>query len=114
MPAAAHDQPASRFIVGIDLGTTNSSCAFVDTTELEWTVRDFLIPQLAAPGTVEPRETLPSFHYEPTPAELPENALSLPWSAKPPAYAVGTFARDHGASVPGRLISSAKSWLSHR
>jgi len=30
----------------------------------------------------------------------------LPWL-------VGTFARDYGAKVPGRLISSAKSWLSH-
>ena len=26
---------------------------------------------------------------------------------------VGVFARDHGAKVPGRLVSSAKSWLSH-
>ena len=26
---------------------------------------------------------------------------------------VGVFARDHGAAVPGRLVVSAKSWLSH-
>src|SRR5262249_19896793 len=26
---------------------------------------------------------------------------------------VGAFARDHGAKVPGRLVASAKSWLSH-
>ena len=30
-----------------------------------------------------------------------------------PSYAVGEFARNHGAKVPGRLVSSAKSWLCH-
>jgi hypothetical protein len=25
----------------------------------------------------------------------------------------GAFAREHGAKVPGRLVGSAKSWLSH-
>ena len=28
-------------------------------------------------------------------------------------YAVGEFARNHGAKVPGRLVTSAKSWLCH-
>ena len=28
-------------------------------------------------------------------------------------YAVGEFARNHGAQVPGRLVTSAKSWLCH-
>jgi molecular chaperone DnaK (HSP70) len=36
----------------------------------------------------------------------------LPWKS-PSDRVVGVFARDHGARVPGRLISSAKSWLSH-
>ncbi|MGO9114976.1 MAG: Hsp70 family protein [Thermoguttaceae bacterium] len=106
----------SRYIVGFDLGTTNSAVTYVDTTEEPWQVRVFAVPQLVAAAQVEARETLPSFHYQPGPGELPPAALRLPWaaakSAEPPSV-VGFFARDHGAVVPGRLISSAKSWLCH-
>ncbi|HEX2973038.1 MAG TPA: Hsp70 family protein [Tepidisphaeraceae bacterium] len=106
------DQP-SRFIVGIDLGTTNSAVAYVDTEEAAWRVRDLAIPQLVAPSTIEARETLPSFHYEAAEGEFPADGLKLPWSGEAEGHVVGFFARDHGATVPGRLISSAKSWLSH-
>ena len=43
---------------------------------------------------------------------MPQGATALPWN---PAcdYAVGEFARNHGAKVPGRLATSAKSWLCH-
>ncbi len=104
---------ASRFVVGIDLGTTNSAVACVDTARADWGVEDVPVPQLVGPGRVEALETLPSFHYEPVAGELPPGALRLPWDAEEPGYAVGVFARDHGAAVPGRLIASAKSWLSH-
>ncbi|HEY7115192.1 MAG TPA: Hsp70 family protein, partial [Tepidisphaeraceae bacterium] len=99
--------------VGIDLGTTNSAVAYVDTSAGQWQVRDFPIPQLVAPGEVEARPVLPSFHYEPAANELPTDATRLPWSPAGEPYAVGIFARDHGAVVPGRLVVSAKSWLSH-
>ena len=36
--------------------------------------------------------------------------MALPWSG-PMKYTVGTFARDRGAELPHRLVSSAKSWL---
>ena len=120
----------SRYVVGFDLGTTNSAVTYVDTTEEPWQVRVFAVPQLVAAGQVEARETLPSFHYQPGPGELPPAALRLPWTAAEgirwgtqysvgsgsgdePPHVVGFFARDHGAVVPGRLISSAKSWLCH-
>lgn len=103
----------SRFVVGIDLGTTNSAVCYVDTAEEPWRIRSLAVPQLVAPGQVEARETLPSFHYQPAQGELPGEALRLPWSGEEPGYAVGVFARDHGAVVPGRLVVSAKSWLSH-
>ena len=45
--------------------------------------------------------------------ELPQGALSLPWDRTDPAPAVGAFARDQGARVPGRHVASAKSWLCH-
>jgi hypothetical protein len=104
----------SRFVVGIDLGTTNSAVCYVEFGNDDWTIDVFSIPQLVAAGQVERRETLPSFHYEPAEGELPESALRLPWDENAePAFSVGVFARDHGRTVPGRLVSSAKSWLCH-
>jgi hypothetical protein len=106
----------SRYVVGFDLGTTNSAVTYVDSTEEPWQVRVFAVPQLVAAGQVEARETVPSFHYQPGPGELPPAALRLPWTGAKtdgPPHVVGFFARDHGAVVPGRLISSAKSWLCH-
>ena len=103
----------SRYVVGIDLGTTNSAACYVDTSEEPWRIRTFAVPQLVAAGVVEARETLPSCHYQPAPGELPGGAMRLPWGRGEKGHAVGVFARDHGAVVPGRLIVSAKSWLSH-
>lgn len=37
----------------------------------------------------------------------------MPWQRDDPTAIVGVFARDHGARLPGRMIASAKSWLSH-
>src|SRR5260370_23415785 len=102
-----------RFVIGIDLGTTNSAAAYVDTAEAEWSVRDFTIPQLVAPATVEARETLPSFHYDAAAGEFAAGALRLPWDDADPKVAVGFLARDHGAAVPGPLGGSAKSWPCH-
>jgi molecular chaperone DnaK (HSP70) len=105
----------SRYVIGIDLGTTNSALAYVDAHESPWTVRTFAIPQFVEAGTVQPQDTLPSFHYEPANGEFPAESLRLPWTAAggtEPSF-VGSFARDHGGQVPGRLVSSAKSWLCH-
>lgn len=101
----------SRYIVGIDLGTTNSAVSYVDT-ETDPTVRPFAITQLVAAGEASPDLLLPSFLYLPAGHELPPGALELPWQHAP-TDAVGIFARDQGALVPGRLIASAKSWLAH-
>ncbi len=112
-PGAPLAAEPARFVVGIDLGTTNSAVCYVDTQESAWQIRTFRIPQLVAPGQLEAREILPSFHYQPAPNEFPAGAFRMPWQDKDPEYVVGFFARDHGALVPGRLISSAKSWLCH-
>ncbi|MEM9657307.1 MAG: hypothetical protein AAF961_03010, partial [Planctomycetota bacterium] len=63
------DHPPSRYVVGIDLGTTNSAIAFVDAQHSPWHVENFPIPQLVAPNQIERRDTLPSFHYQATAAE---------------------------------------------
>ena len=58
------------------------------------------------------RSILPSFLYLPGPYELPPGSTALPWDPDRD-YVVGEFAREQGALVPGRLVSSAKSWLCH-
>ena len=70
------------------------------------------IPQVVGVNDVAERPLLPSFLYLPAAKEFPQGGLDLPWKS-PPDRVVGVFARDHGAKVPGRLVSSAKSWLSH-
>ena len=101
----------SRFIVGIDLGTTNCALAYLDTGA-DARGRHLPVPQVVRAGMVEARPLLPSFLYTPGPLEQPEGALALPWQPAA-ADAVGGFARDFGAQVPSRLVSSAKSWLSY-
>jgi hypothetical protein len=85
--------------VGIDLGTTNSALAFIDTKEAAETdfptIRVLDVPQTVAQGRVEARRTLPSFLY------LGDQEY------------VGVYARDQGALVPTKSIHSAKSWLSN-
>lgn len=113
MEQKSDQTPAARYVVGFDLGTTNSAVCYVDTEESPWRVRTLSVPQLAAPSQIENRETLPSFHYDVSSGELPPDAIRLPFGPKKPKHAVGVFARDHGSQVAGRLISSAKSWLCH-
>ncbi len=103
---------AARFIVGIDLGTTNSAVAYVDTQGGGRAIESFAIPQLVDEATIAARETLPSFLYLGGAHDIAPGALALPWDAARD-YAVGEFARVQGARVPGRLVSSAKSWLCH-
>ncbi|WP_372899055.1 Hsp70 family protein, partial [Stieleria sp.] len=104
-----------RFVVGIDLGTTNCAMCYVDTSRPDWQVETFRIPQWVDLGQLEKRETLPSFHYELTASEAGGQAGALPWqdASSKPTSCVGVFARDAGARHPGRRINSAKSWLSH-
>ncbi len=104
-----------RYIVGIDLGTTNSALAYVDMSRDEsWErkIQFFEIPQLTGLGELGKRPVLPSFMYLPGAYELPSGSTALPWD-KERTYAVGEFAREQGALVPGRMVSSAKSWLCH-
>jgi molecular chaperone DnaK (HSP70) len=105
-----------RFIVGIDLGTTHTVVAFVRAGERE-APRIFEIDQLVAPGEVAARPLLHSLRYH-ADAELTDAQRQLPWAlpdipAGTKPYVVGELARELGSKVPGRLVVSAKSWLSH-
>jgi molecular chaperone DnaK (HSP70) len=106
----------ARYLIGIDLGTTNSALAYVDLQRKSRAghpeIQTFPVPQLVAPGELAARPLLPSFLYLPGSHDLPAGAVAVPWDAAR-SYAVGEFARNHGARVPGRLVTSAKSWLCH-
>jgi molecular chaperone DnaK (HSP70) len=106
---------SSRYLVGIDLGTTNSALAYADTgvdSSADITIRLLPIPQVVLQGAVEERTLLPSFLYLPKSNELPAGSLKLPWD-ETRDYAVGEFARNFGGQIPTRLVSSVKSWLCH-
>ncbi|EOV9408414.1 Hsp70 family protein [Vibrio parahaemolyticus] len=110
-----------RFLVGIDLGTTNTVVAYCEITDnLEQSeVSLFDIDQLIGPGEVVRKPLLPSFRYHPAVGQISPSDLTLPWENEPVAgdinnVIVGEWARELGAKVEGRQVSSAKSWLSHQ
>ncbi|MGE0869653.1 MAG: Hsp70 family protein [Kofleriaceae bacterium] len=116
----------ARYLIGIDLGTTNSAVAYVDSAAADPRVRVFEVPQLVAPGEVAPRRQLPSFVYLAGEIDLARHETALPWRpvtaerTDPQAAisselrpVVGELARGQGARMASRMIASAKSWLCH-
>lgn len=104
-----------KYIVGIDLGTTNSVLAYTKADagdDGEPQISNFFIPQLVSPGEVKAQRILPSFLFLPGPHDVPQGSLALPWQPESD-LAVGEFARIRGAEIPNRLVASAKSWLCH-
>jgi len=103
------------YLVGIDLGTTNTVLAFAH--DGKGAIELFSIDQLVAPGEVAGAPLLPSMRYHPGEDELAPGELQLPWNTLDVAgverVALGRLARALGAATPGRLVASAKSWLSH-
>ncbi len=83
--------------IGIDLGTTNSALAFIDSAQdADFPAIQVLdIPQYVAQGRIESQRTLPSFLY------LGDQEYT------------GVYAREQGAIVPTKCVHSAKSWLSN-
>jgi hypothetical protein len=106
-----------KFVIGIDLGTTNSSLAYAelraeaDPFDLP-KVELLPVPQLVNPNEVREQDLLPSFLYLAGKSDFPEGSLELPWPSDN-ASAVGRLAQKRGVENAGRLVSSAKSWLSH-
>ncbi len=122
-----------KYIIGIDLGTTNSAVSYVDLEDFsenceKYQLKDkkcgcdragrkkfikvFNIPQLTGSGEFSRLSVLPSFLYIPGEYDISGKALQHPWKKQNDTF-VGTFARDHGSKIPSRLVSSAKSWLCH-
>src|SRR3954471_21919079 len=99
----------AKYTVGIDLGTTHSAMAMAPLDREGARTQVMRVPQLVAAGSIEARELLPSFLYLPHESE---GVQPLPWDAER-AFVVGEHARARGVEAPARLVSSAKSWLSH-
>ncbi|MCP4504728.1 MAG: Hsp70 family protein [Deltaproteobacteria bacterium] len=109
---------SAKFSIGIDLGTTNSTVAFTALDDDELKVEVLPLPQVIHAGEAASHGQLPSFLYTAGEDELAPGALRLPFhdvesESSSSTICVGMFARDRGAEVPGRVVSSAKSWLSH-
>jgi hypothetical protein len=104
----------AKYIIGIDLGTTNSALACCDATAAEGKsqIEVRSIPQLVDPNEVAERTLLPSFLYIPGEFDFPKGSLALPWEPEP-KLVIGELARKRGAESPNRLVASAKSWLSY-
>ncbi len=110
------EEKSKNYIIGIDLGTTNSAVAYVDLRETPVKhkgINLFKIPQLTGPSEITSSWMLPSFCYIPGPYDISPESIRLPWKTDE-SHFVGAFARDYGAKIPMRLVSSAKSWLCHR
>ena len=101
-----------KYILGFDLGTTNSVLAYAPLEAEHPEVELLPLPQLVSSGTVESRTMLPSFAYLANPHEAGGGALDLPW-ARQRDFAVGEYARRQGAEVPDRTVGAAKSWLAY-
>ena len=106
-----------RYVIGIDLGTTNSALAYAEVQAdadpfAPANVQLLGVPQLENPGEVRDEGLLPSFLYLPGPSDFPEGTTALPWDSDR-GYVVGRLAQKRGVENAGRLVSSAKSWLSH-
>jgi hypothetical protein len=108
----------SKFVIGIDLGTTNCTLAYAplhsdDTPSHEDIhIEQFAIPQITKNGLEEEGFSLPSFIYFPLEEEQENKIASISWNSARP-FCVGTFAQNRGGELPTRLIASSKSWLCH-
>ncbi len=103
------------YIIGIDLGTTNTVVAYTSTDIQKGhtpEIRVFNIPQIVGNGVVEERNHLPSFILIPGEYQVTKESLHMPWN-KEELFCLGEFAQDRGEELPDHLVSSAKSWLCH-
>lgn len=102
-----------RYIIGIDLGTTNSAVSYVDKESKNLKLQTFRISQLTELGMMDALKTLPSFCYLPLESEF-QDQLMLDVLKETNGVFVGQFAKSIGAKTPTRLVQSAKSWLCHQ
>ncbi|MFK7822962.1 MAG: Hsp70 family protein [Oligoflexales bacterium] len=108
----------SRYIIGIDLGTTNCALSYLDTLDLKKGIRVLSIPQWERNGALISSESLPSFCYLPPKNAYKKGEFKLPFESyneeDVESKVIGSYARKQMSLTPDRVIHAAKSWLSHR
>ncbi len=106
----------TKYIIGIDLGTTHCVLSYTEVHTKDDdqvpSINIFKIPQVIAQGEIMSQPLLPSFLFLPGEHDVPEGSLAVPWDQEID-FTVGEFARQRGAEIPNRLVSSSKSWLCH-
>lgn len=105
----------SRFIIGIDLGTTHCALSYFDRYDPQAGIQSLAIPQWDVTGGMVRKNTLPSFIYLLSKAEIKRQDKKLPIHDPDSSieFIVGREARDRLSTQPDRVIHSAKSWLCH-
>ncbi len=105
----------ARYAIGIDLGTTNCSLAYVDL-EAASAPRPLLlsIPQWEGEGQLGSSLKLPSFVWFMPKSMVKQNTRQLPWSSPTERVhlVLGREAKFRALKEPDRVAFAAKSWLS--
>ncbi len=103
-----------RYAIGIDLGTTNCVLSYIDPSAVGRGPQVLSVTQWEEAGSLQGSETLPSFAYLAPEAER-QSAFSGGDAPAAPrgGWFPGMVGRARMATHPGRVIHSAKSWLSH-
>ncbi len=101
---------SSRFIIGIDLGTTSCALSYIDCLAEYCEPKNLAITQWQNQGLIE-RTILPSFCYIAKTKEREQ--YKLPLATTQDDYLVGSLAQERLISDPDLVIHSAKSWLCH-
>jgi molecular chaperone DnaK (HSP70) len=107
-----HNQ-TPQYLVGIDLGTTHTVVAYTNADNHQRDIQLFHVQQLVALGQVDARPLLPSVRYHPAEGELSAEDIVFSTAGETNPAIIGEAARVLGAKTTGRLVTSAKSWLSH-
>jgi molecular chaperone DnaK (HSP70) len=100
-----------RYVLGIDLGTSNSAISMARADQPGVDVLD--VTQLFSAGAVGEKNILPSVMYLPAAGEFAGDSIGLPWDNADAARdtVLGALAKDRAQAAPDRVIASAKSWL---
>ena len=102
----------AKYLIGIDLGTTNCSLSYREAAAPRGSLHDLDIPQWQDGARIK-LKTLPSFVYVATKAELKKDKFRLPLHPASEAVSclVGAGAKSIAIETNDRVIHSAKSWL---
>lgn len=95
-------------VVGIDLGTSNTVVASAEGPR-GGAIELVSLAQRTSADAFERSVLFPSCALAPLPGEL---SASPEWP-EPEGWTLGAYAKRRGVELPGRLVASSKSWLSH-